>query len=192
MLNGPFIGGGHGVWRPILVCLSPHRVHSCRARPCRVNRIKLLKKPLSRSQQQRPPMTGPSERCLPIVATRHPARSSRHVAPFTIVCTHNKVMPSKLCGCKGCSGFNKNVRNVEMLEKCIFTAIQSVHGNTILALGLFVSLCRCSLLITISCVAASSSTTALLLQDVPNQQLPEPTRPRAVCTRCPCSSSHHR
>jgi hypothetical protein len=23
MLNGPFIGGGHGVWRPILVCL-PH------------------------------------------------------------------------------------------------------------------------------------------------------------------------
>jgi hypothetical protein len=33
MLNGPFIGGGHGVWRPILVCLPPHRVHSCRARP---------------------------------------------------------------------------------------------------------------------------------------------------------------
>jgi hypothetical protein len=43
MLNGPFIGGGHGVWRPILVCLSPHRVHSCRARPCRMNRPNLTK-----------------------------------------------------------------------------------------------------------------------------------------------------
>ena len=44
MLNGPFIGGGHGVWRPILVCLPPHRVHSCRARPCRMNRTNLTKK----------------------------------------------------------------------------------------------------------------------------------------------------
>jgi hypothetical protein len=25
MLNGPFIGGGHGVWRPILVC-PPHYI----------------------------------------------------------------------------------------------------------------------------------------------------------------------
>jgi hypothetical protein len=72
--------------------------------------------PLSRSQQQHPPMIGPSERCLPIVATRHPARS----ALCTIVFTHNKVMPSKLCDFKGCSSFNKKVRNVETLEKCIF------------------------------------------------------------------------
>jgi hypothetical protein len=44
MLNGLFIGGGHIVWRPILVCLPPHRVHSCRARPCRMNRTNLTTK----------------------------------------------------------------------------------------------------------------------------------------------------
>jgi hypothetical protein len=49
MLNGPFIGGGHGVWRPILVCLPPHRVHSCRAKPCRKNRTNLTKYSMNRS-----------------------------------------------------------------------------------------------------------------------------------------------
>jgi hypothetical protein len=36
--------GGYGVWRPLLVCLPPHRVHSCRARPCRMNRTNLTKR----------------------------------------------------------------------------------------------------------------------------------------------------